>query len=104
MKIKHWQTLEYYDGILLFTGIAPCGAIMLAVMVEYPNTFLVVPLLEAQRKALMDGTMELREAFENPSPEAWWTAEVEDWEELELQPIGKEKVTEDWLPGKGCWL
>ena len=104
MKIKHWQTLEYNDGILLFTAIAPCGAEMLAVMVEYPNTFLVVPLIDPQRQALMDGKRELREMFANPIPEAWWTCEVQDWEELELKQIEKTKVTDDWLPGEGCWM
>lgn len=104
MKIKHWQTLEYCDGILLFVGITPCRVQTLAVMVEWPNMFLVVPLTDEQRQKLMDGAIELREMFANPVPAAWFIANIDDWENIELKPIERTQIPDDWLPGEGCFL
>lgn len=110
--ITHLQTLEYYDGDLLFVA-ANCtfwNGYMLCMNVdrcEEYDRFVCVPISAKRLLAFYRREIDLRYIFENAhsldgQP---YIADINDYTGANpIYPHPKGYVPEDWLPGAGYFL
>ena len=104
MSLQHAKvkdTLIYYDRPLLFSAIAPSGALYLAVLVDDEDgteTWLYAPISEGLLAKVCSGLAEVRDGFSGrPCVALKVTSEG-------ITETMLDDVPEEWLPDKGCLL
>ena len=108
--ITHLETLEYYDGDLLFVA-ANCtfwNGYLLCMNVdrckEY-DRFVCVPISVERLLSFYRGELDLREIFEYALDGQPYVADINDYTSPNpIYPHPRGFVPEDWLPGAGYFM
>ena len=101
------EVLDYYDGVLVFTGTDHEGSIYLGAVAsgpEEPVYYVVVPVTEEQLSNLRDGTADLRSALLTPG--SWYLTDPDDNSEIDhtLTPQSGNLDETPYLPGPGLYV
>lgn len=100
--IQYQETLIDYDSPQLFVGTDQFNVQYLCLLVECTETFdkfFCVPVTFSRLKAFYQESISLREIYENPESEEFFYADiVGDIKDIQLIPIARDSVSEEWLP------
>jgi hypothetical protein len=100
--IQHQETLIYYDSPQLFVASDQFNTQYLCLLVEcteHFDKFLCVPVTPLKLEYFFSGSVDLREIYENPeSDELFYAEVVGEIRDIQLIPLVRESLLEDWLP------
>lgn len=105
-RIRHKETLIYYDGPQLFLARDQVSAQYLCLLVEDKgdfDKFLCVPVSSERLKDFYLGEFDLRKIYEQPESDELFYAEVKESieEVFQLFPLSLNNLPSEWLPDSG---
>jgi hypothetical protein len=108
-KIKHRETLVYYDGPQLFLARDQVNAQYLCLLVDDSNEFskfLCVLISSARLDDFYRKEIDLRKIYENPENGEWFYAEITEniQRDYQLVPVSFDNLPKEWLPESGFIL
>ncbi|EDN69003.1 conserved hypothetical protein [Beggiatoa sp. PS] len=106
--IQHQETLIDYDSPQLFVGYDQFNVQYLCLLVECTDTFeqyLCVPVTSKRLIAFYQESVDLRDIYDNPeSNELFYAKVADEMKDIQLIPIVRESLSEEWLPERDFYF
>lgn len=109
IKLVPSETLLYFDSPILIAAKDQIEREYICLLIDTHgdiDNFLCVPISGSKKDLLISGQIPIREVFDEPEIEDFFTANIKSgtFKEFEIQRINKELIQEDWLPERGQFL